>query len=425
MKILSLVAALFLSVPFVAQAQEAQSAPPPSVQEPADTVPDYSGFFNEPNIIAKAIRYGNRLAGSGDGGEVKNGFYPELGDMVTGAGWISGGPGYRYWLFDDRMFVDASAALSWRMFKMAQARVEMPKLARSRLTLGVQGRWHDYTQITYFGSGPDSLETDRSEYRIENANVVGYAVVQPLEWMAINGKFGFLSRPSIQEPSGTFDRGYPYIATMFADDPGVALERQPNFLHGEVGFVADTRDHRGYPAEGGLYQATWTRYSDRGVDRFSFDRLELEGAHFIPVGTPRIVFAAHGWLAATRADDGESVPFYLQPTLGGSNSLRSFQSYRFHDRNLLLVNAEVRVRIFEHVDWAAFTDAGNVAATVGDLNLDRRSYGIGLRLHTVRATIARLDVAHGGEGWRVLFRVNDPFRFTRVTRRTAAIPFVP
>ena len=419
-----LVAVLCLTIaPTIAQAQSTENPQTPAPQEQA--VPDHAGFFNEPNIIGKAIRYGNRFAGSSDGGELKNGFYPELGDMVSGAGWISGGPGYRHWLFGERAFVDASAAVSWRMFKMAQARFELPTLARSRLTLGVQGRWQDYTQITYFGTGPDSLETDRSEYRIENANVVGYAVVKPVQWMSINGRLGFISRPSIQAPAGTFSRGYPDTATLFADDPVYALEQQPNFLHSEVSVIADTRDHRGYPSDGGLYQASWSRYSDRDVDRFSFDRLEIEGAHFIPAASQRVVFALHGWLASTRADEGEMVPFYLQPALGGANSLRSYESYRFHDRNLLAVNAEMRVTIFEHVDAAAFADAGNVAATVGDLNFDRRSYGVGLRLHTNRATIARLDVARGDEGWRVLFRVSDSFRFPRVGRRTAAIPFVP
>jgi hypothetical protein len=67
----------------------------------------------------------------------------------------------------------------------------------------------------------------------------------------------------------------------------------------------------------------------------------------------------------------------------------------------------------------------HAAPKAGDLNVDRRSYGIGFRLHTETATVARLDAAHGDEGWRVLFRVNDPFRFSRLSRRTAAIPFVP
>jgi hypothetical protein len=40
--------------------------------------------------------------------------------MVTGAGWISAGPGYRRHFFDGHAFVDASTAISWRAYKMAQ-----------------------------------------------------------------------------------------------------------------------------------------------------------------------------------------------------------------------------------------------------------------------------------------------------------------
>jgi hypothetical protein len=420
----ALLAALILAgAATIAHAQEAPPRPDPVAQDERATTP--VAFFNEPNILDKAIRYGSQFASSGDGGETKNGFYPEFGDMITGAGWISGGPGYRHWLFGDRLFVDASAALSWRMYKMTQARVELPKLARSRITAGAQLRWQDLTQVTYFGAGPDSLETDRSEYRMESANIVGYVTGKPTQWLSIKGKVGWITRPSIHAPGGTFERGYPDTRTVFPDDPVYQLTEQPNFLHGEVGVVADTRDHRGYPSEGGVYQASWSQYADREIDRFSFHRFEAEAAHFFPVASDRIVLIAHGWFAGSRADEGQEVPFYLQPTLGGASSLRSYTSYRFHDNNLVLVNAEARVRIFEHVDWAVFADAGNVAPKAGDLDFARRSYGIGFRVHTRQATVARMDVAHGDEGWQVLFRVNDPFRFSRVSRRTAPVPFVP
>ena len=424
MKPVALLAALILvGAAAVAQAQEAPPSPNAVAQDKRATTP--IGFFNEPNIVDKAIRYGSRFASSGDGGEVKNGFYPEFGEMIPGAGWISGGPGYRYWLFGDRLFVDGSAALSWRMYKMAQARVELPTLARSRVTAGAQLRWQDLTQVTYFGAGQESLETDRSEYRMESANIVGYVTGKPARWLSIKGKVGWISRPSIQAPAGTFERGHPDTRTVFPDDPVYQLNEQPNFLHGEVAIVADTRDHRGYPSEGGLYQASWSRYADRGIDQFGFHRYEAEAAHFVPVSSHRIVLFAHGWLAGSRADEGQVVPFYLLPALGGSGSLRSYTTYRFHDRNLVLINAEARVRLFTHVDWALFAEAGNVAPKIGELNFDRQSYGMGFRVHTRQATVARLDVAHGDEGWQVLFRVNDPFRFSRVSRRTAPIPFVP
>ena len=138
-----------------------------------------------------------------------------------------------------------------------------------------------------------------------------------------------------------------------------------------------------------------------------------------------MVLALHGWLAASDTTAGATVPFYLQPSLGGHNTLRGYTDYRFHDRNLLVVNVEARVTLFAHVDAAVFADAGNVAARVSELNLDKRSYGIGWRMHSRTSTFARVDLAHGAEGWRVLFRLNDPLHLSRMTRRLAPVPFVP
>jgi hypothetical protein len=133
-----------------------------------------------------------------------------------------------------------------------------------------------------------------------------------------------------------------------------------------------------------------------------------------------------GWVVGTAADAGQHVPFYLMPSLGGNNTLRGFNDYRFHDRNMALVNTELRVALMEHIDAVAIYEAGNVAARFGDLNLAQRSYGAGVRVHTRTATIARLDLARSREGWQVVFRMNDPFRLTsRFNKRTAQVPFAP
>src|SRR6185369_13029776 len=105
-----------------------------------------------------------------------------------------------------------------------------------------------------------------------------------------------------------------------------------------------------------------------------------------------------------------AIPFYLLPAIGGHNTLRGYHSFQFHDNAFVVVNAESRVRLTEHIDAAAFADAGNVARRFADLDLDKTSYGLGLRLHTATTTLARFDVAHGGEGWRFVFRTNEPFR---------------
>lgn len=52
-------------------------------------------------------------------------------------------------------------------------------------------------------------------------------------------------------------------------------------------------------------------------------------------------------------------------------------------------------------------------------------WGSGTSTALQRTTIARIDAAYGDEGWRLTFCVNAPFRFSRIGKRTAPLPFVP
>ena len=69
-----------------AAAQDATTTPPPRQES---DVPE--GLLPEPAIVGRAVEFGSRLLGSDS--SQKDGFYPDFGDMVTGAGWISIGPG--------------------------------------------------------------------------------------------------------------------------------------------------------------------------------------------------------------------------------------------------------------------------------------------------------------------------------------------
>src|SRR5882762_185441 len=98
-----------------AQAQETQAGVPPGW-----VVPTAPGLFAEPVLLKKLM---NASDGSmTPGGDPKDGPYVELGNMITGAGWISAGPGYRRHVLNDRALVDASAAVSWNFYKVAQDR---------------------------------------------------------------------------------------------------------------------------------------------------------------------------------------------------------------------------------------------------------------------------------------------------------------
>jgi hypothetical protein len=308
---------------------------------------------------------------------------------------------------------------------MAQARFELPHLARSHFIVGSQVRWQDLTQITYFGEGPETAEAARSEYRLKSTNIVGYATVRPIQRLTINFRVGWLTQPELLAPAGRFLRGNPPTQLVFPDDPVFAVPEQPNYGYVERSLAYDTRDHRSHPTSGGVYRTAWTSYTDRTNRTFSFERADVEAAHFLPLAGSRVVVATHGWFVASSTDDGQLVPFYLLPSLGGHSTLRAYTDYRFHDRNLLVVNVESRFAVFPHIDVAVFADAGSVAPDISDLNLGKRGYGVGLRMHSRQSTFARVDIAHGAEGWRFFFRLSDPLHLSRLSRRTAAIPFVP
>jgi hypothetical protein len=394
-----------------------------AAQEAAPAAAETTGLLPEPHFISRVMDMATRTIGDGSG--EKNGLYPEMSNMITGSGWISLGPGYRHWFGGDAFFIDSSAAMSWRSYKMARARAEFTNLAERRVAVGSEVKWQDFTQITYFGVGADSLETDRSEYRIKSLDAIGYTSIRPLKWLTVGGHAGWLMSPTLADPAGKFRRDYPATQAIFPSESAFALTGQPDYLHGEVSVTADTRDHRSHPQHGGMYRASWTRFSDRGTGRFSFQRFEAEGAQFVSNHDRRFTVAMRGWLAASDTAEGRELPFYLMPSLGGNSTLRGFANYRFHDRHLAVANVELRIAVLSHLDTALFVDGGNVAARLADLNFDQRSYGVGLRLHTSRATFGRVDIAKGREGWRLTVSTSDPLHLARLSRRTAPIPFVP
>lgn len=396
----------------------AQEAPPPQPTH------DQSTVFAEPKAITKALDLAGGYLGDGNGDE-KTGFYAAFGRIASGAGWISVGPGYRQRVLDDRAIIDASAAVSWRAYKHAQARFAFTDLANSRIAVGAQVAWQDLTQLNYFGIGAESSADARSEFRLKTADAVGYMRYKPVRWLAFAASGGRLDAVTIDSPTGPFDRNFPDAREVFASDPGFALAKQPAFAHGRLSLTADNRNYPDHPSNGGLYRVAWSRFADLDLSAFSFSRYEAEAAHFVPLLHGGVVFVLHGWTVLSDTADGQIVPPYLMPSLGGSHTLRAFPNYRFHDRHLLVTNLEARIALTTHLDTALFVDAGRVAAEIEQLGLANRSYGLGLRVHTHKRTTMRVDIAHGNEGWQLSFSLSDPFRLRRLEQYTAAVPFVP
>jgi outer membrane protein assembly factor BamA len=392
---LALLLAANLSV--TATAQQDQPAPQDGPLGP--TWAETPGLFTEPKVVARAAKLAAKYF---DGEGHSDGFYVSTKSPIQGSGWISLGPGYRHGYKNDAVFIDGSAGISVRGYKVAQAQLEFPKLLNQRLTLGTVYRWQDFRAIKSYGVGPDTTEADASTYHLRSQNLTAYGTLILRPWLSANANLGWVE---------------PDVRSLDLNEP--------RFLHSEASLVADTRDFPNHPTRGGLVRVSAAQFTDQDTSAFSFKRFESEAAGFLPLAGSRVVVAARGWLVASNTDHDRTVPEYLQPNFGGSHSLRSYPNFRFRDDNMLVGNVEVRVAMMTHLDVAVFADAGNVAAQWRDLDFDKRSYGAGLRFHTRRATIARVDVAHGREGWHALFSMSDPLSLSRTERRTAPFPFVP
>jgi hypothetical protein len=338
-----------------------------------------------------------------------NGFFVEWGyeHKPVGSGVGIGG-GWRHDLFRRQARVELEGGGSFRGYRMLRADFALPRLARGLVELGAEGVYRYHPQEDFYGLGIATEDEQRVNFLFEGTEFQGRAVLRPREWFSVGSRFGTIG-PSID--SGKDDR-YPSIETIFDDAAAPGLIVQPDYRYGEAFAEVDYRDEPGNARAGGYYTLAWRKYADADLDRYSFSLLDLHGRQFFPIFDKKRVFALQAQLASTSPDAGNEVPFYMQPTLGGSHVLRSVADYRFRDRSLFAFNVEYRWEAFGALDMALFTDFGTVAPRVSDLDFGdlKRAYGIGFRLNTATTVFYRIDIGTGaGEGLRFYFKFSNAF----------------
>jgi outer membrane translocation and assembly module TamA len=158
---------------------------------------------------------------------------------------------------------------------------------------------------------------------------------------------------------------------------------------------------------------------DLNADRFRYGRYVAEVRQYLPLGlfpdSRRLLLRAR--LEQTEPlFDGEDVPFYQRPSLGGQNLVRGFRYNRFQDDGSLVLNAEYRYPIWSNFDALLFVDAGQVFPKLRRVAVERFhwSYGGGLHMLNQSGLSFRFEVAGSTEGVRTILTV-DPL-LTRLAR---------
>lgn len=335
------------------------------------------------------------------------GFRLKLGGLVSGSGFAMGPEYLRRDLAEGRVVIRGSAVASLKGYQLYDLELGVPKMAGDKLFLDLYAVHRNYPRIDYYGPGPSSYKTGRSDFRLEDTSYSLKSGVRPFHRLQLGGLLGYVQvnvGPGADTRFVSADQIYaPWMA------PGI--DRQSDFLRG--GFFAqyDYRDNPGGPRKGGNYLVQWSDYSDQKLGLYSFRRLELEAQQYIPFFNERRVLAFRAKSVLTDPGAGQQVPFYLQPTLGGSEDLRGFRPFRFYDNNMIALNAEYRWETFSGLDTAVFVDSGKVFHRSSDWNLYdlEVAYGFGLRFNVQNSVFMRVDVGFSHEGFQVWLKFNNVF----------------
>lgn len=192
-----------------------------------------------------------------------------------------------------------------------------------------------------------------------------------------------------------------------------------------VSLVWNTRDDIMRPTRGWRIILKIVN-SNHAFSDFKFTRYFVDLGYLRSLYRGALIFGARVNGEYNDARLGE-VPFWELADLGGRDTLRGFFPYRFLGDARVVINTEVRGKLFEFdffklwrvkIDGVAFGDTGRVFIDIDELReefrLDaaileriindfRYSYGGGLRFVLSRALVARIDAGFSEENKGLLY----------------------
>jgi hypothetical protein len=301
-------------------------------------------------------------------------------------------------------------------------------------------------RIYFYGLGPNTLPTGKAAFGLTQTIAGGSAVV-PLGRGGIslsaelNGRIPQL-RPDARET-------VPTIGSLYTEATAPGLTTQPSFLQPGVGFRMQPTVFAQHLRLN--YLAEFQDFTALGNSAYSFRRWTADLNHEFPLDTKVHLTAASDqngpdsctpdpndkcpspthvstainhegsiairlFMTGSIADAHSNVPFYFDPTIGGSDLngnaiLPSYPDYRFRAPNLILLRGTVEHSLPKIPLGAYFSvDAAKSALTRSDIDFTnlRQSYTVGLTVHAGGLPVVYLLFSWGGkEGTHSTFSVSN------------------
>lgn len=181
-----------------------------------------------------------------------------------------------------------------------------------------------------------------------------------------------------------------------------------------LGILHDNRDLRLDPSTGGREQVIVEHgFSFLGGNEI-FTKFDVDLRRYIPLMKPEKKGDLPKLVLAGRIVYGHSLgnlPTFEQYFIGGSDTVRGYDTDAQFGDNQIYGNLELRYRVNKKFQFVAFTDAGSAYGGSFSPNSSIKvltSVGVGIRLQTPIGPI-RLDLGKGNDGIKTSFGIGPTF----------------
>jgi hypothetical protein len=309
-------------------------------------------------------------------------------------------------------------------------------------TLNFYSETNSLNRIYFYGLGPDTAPADRANFGLTE-NVTGVSLILPIRaWWIDAAGISLLSEVNGRFPSqrGSYGDTSPSIEQIYNDSNAPGLTAKSNYFQAGEGirlnpalplkqlrldylaqfqqFVAGGNSYESFRRFNADLNHTLVLYT-KDVGKPEASRPPVPGAPIVPPISPtRDVtgsITARLFIQESVANSGHIIPFFFQPTIGGSDLngqavLSSYPDYRFRGPDLLLIHGayeqslgKLPVGLFVGVDEA------KVGLRRDDISFDhlRHSYSAGFTLHAGGLPVVYVLFCWGGnEGNHIIANIN-------------------
>ena len=322
----------------------------------------------------------------------------EIVENSTDSGW----GGYPVLFYTNRTGV-ALGAYGTHFFKnMGTPHKSTTSLAlvytlKSQIITQLSGQfyWADYrlkTDIdylkfpdTFYGIGNDTKDEDAEDFTTERVGFELNFQKQVMANLYLGIAYDFERHDLIEtDPEGTLvEKKLPGTQDIFN-------------LSG-VGFSInyDTRDHVIYCCNGSYFEFYWNMYDNITGSDYSYMEYYLDLRHYLQF-TGNGIFAMQGTFTRVAGN----APIQAYPVLG-DDRLRGF-SARYRDKNMVTLQAEYRLGLWEDFGVAFFAGMGDVADHFNKFNFSEFKFGAGFGIRYMilpgNKLNLRIDIGFGTHG---------------------------